>query len=79
MRTTLEFDDALMRQAKRRAAEEGDTLTRLIEKALRTYLQPATSKGKPFHLKLLTKKGRLVPGVNFDDRDSLYERMEGRA
>lgn len=78
MRTTLEFQDALMRQAKKRAAEDGETLTGLIEKALRAYLQPLPARGKPFRLNLLTKKGRLVPGVDFDDRDSLYERMEGR-
>ena len=79
MRTTLEFDDRLIRQAKKRAADEGEPLTRLIEKALRAYLQPAQSAVKPFRLRLLTKRGRAVPGVDWDDRDSLYERMEGRA
>jgi hypothetical protein len=78
MRTTLDFHDALMRQAKKRAAEEGETLTGLIEKALRAYLQPAPSRGRPFRLRLLTKKGRLVSGVHLEDRDSLYELMEGR-
>jgi hypothetical protein len=79
MRTTLDFDDRLLREAKKRAAEEGETLTRLIERALRAYLRPAPRKSTRFRLKLLTKKGRIVPGVNWDDRDSLYERMEGRA
>ncbi len=50
-----------------------------MEKALRSYLQPSAPRGKPFRLKLLVKKGRVVPGVNWDDRDSLYERMEGRS
>ena len=54
------------------------TLTSLIERALRGYFSPRRPKAKPFRLKLLTKKGRLVPGVNWDDRDSLYERMERR-
>ena len=79
MRTTLQFDDALIRQAKKRAADEGEPLTRLIEKALRAYLQPAPAAVKPFRLRLLTKRGRVVAGVNWDDRDSLYERMEGRS
>lgn len=78
MRTTLDFDDRLLREAKKRAAEEGETLTRLLEKALRNYLRPQKNQDKPFRLQLLTKKGRVVPGVNWDDRDSLYERMEGR-
>jgi hypothetical protein len=61
-----------------RATDEGTTLTALIEEALRQYLAPAPSTGKPFRLKLLTKRGRPVPGVNLADRDALYERMEGR-
>ena len=78
MKTTLNIDDGVLRAAKKRAAEEGETLTRLVERALRQYLQPGGKPGKPFRLRLLTKKGRLVPGVNLDDRDSLYDRMEGR-
>jgi hypothetical protein len=78
MRTTLDLDDALVRKAKGWALKEGTTLTAIIEEALRQYLIPAGLPGKPFRLKLLTKKGRPVPGVNFADRDALYERMEGR-
>jgi hypothetical protein len=78
MRTTLDLDDALIRKAKNRATDEGTTLTALIEAALRQYLVPAPPPGKTFRLKLLTKRGRPLPGVNFADRDALYERMEGR-
>jgi hypothetical protein len=78
MRTTLDLDDALVRKAKGRATDEGTTLTALIEEALRRYLGPARSTGKPFRLKLLTKRGRPVPGVNLADRDALCERMEDR-
>ena len=79
MKTTLNLDDALIREAKRRAAEEGTTLTALIERALRTLLQPARPGGKRFRLKLLTKRGRPIPGINWDDRDSIYEAMEDRS
>jgi len=79
MRTTLNFADALLRRAKQRAVAEGETLTAFIEKALRAYLHPPARHGRRFRLKLLIKKGRAVPGVNWDDRDSLYERMEGRS
>ena len=78
MRTTLDLDEILIRKAKRRAGDEGTTLTAVIEGALRQYLAPTRPSGKAFRLKLLTKKGRPVPGVNLADRDSLYERMEGR-
>ena len=77
MKTTLNFDDQLIRTAKIRAAQEGETLTRLIERALRDYLQTGTSNpGPPYRADLLTKRGRPVAGVNLDDRDALYERMD---
>lgn len=77
MKTTLNFDDRLIRTAKMRAAEEGETLTRLIERALRDYLQAgAGNPGHAFRVDLLTKRGRPVAGVNLDDRDALYERMD---
>lgn len=77
MKTTLNFDDHLIRAAKVRAAENGEPLTRLIQRALRQYLQPPERTEPPFKLKLLTKPGRLLPGVNLDDRKSLYDIMEG--
>jgi hypothetical protein len=79
MRTTLDVDDRLLRDAKKRAAERGEPLTRVIEHALRAYLHPPRAQAAPFRLKLLTRKGRALPGVDWDDRDSLYERMEGRS
>jgi hypothetical protein len=78
MRTTLDLDDALLRAAKRRAAAEGRTLTSLIEEALRAVLAPKPRRRTAYRLRLLTKKGRPVPDLDLDDRDALYERMEGR-
>jgi putative antitoxin of VapBC-like toxin-antitoxin system len=78
MRTTLELDDQLVRMAKKRAVEEGKTLTALIQEALRHHLSPPPVTRRRFRLRLLTRKGRLVPGVNIADRDRLYEIMEGR-
>jgi hypothetical protein len=79
MRTTINIDEAILREAKKRGAEEGKSLTAVVEEALRVYLSRSTPRGKPFRLRLLTKKGRVVPGVNFADRDALYEFMDGRA
>jgi hypothetical protein len=79
MRTTLDLDPGILRSAKRRAADEGRPLTRVIEDALRHYLAPSPARRKRFRLRLLTKKGRRVPGIDFADRDALYERMDGRA
>jgi hypothetical protein len=79
MRTTLVLDDHLFKAAKRCAAEEGKTLTRILEEALRQYLLPRDRPRGRFTLRPLTRSGRPIPGVDLSDRDSLYERMEGRA
>lgn len=77
MRTTLNLDTGLLREAKQRAAREGTTLTRVLEAALRRFLAPPASPARPFKLNLLTCRGRPVPGVDLEDRDALYDRMEG--
>ena len=74
----MNLDDELVRAAKKRAAEEGLTLTSIIESALRHFLRRGSRRAKPFKLRLMTKKGRTLPGVNLADRDALYERLEGR-
>ena len=80
MRTTLDIDDRVLKQAKLQALERGETLTRFIEDALRSRLAEAGEAARlpPFRLTLLTKTGEARPGVDWDDRDSLYEHMEGR-
>jgi hypothetical protein len=78
MRTTLDLDSRLVQAAKQRALKEGGTLTAIIEAALAAYLNPVRRPRSPFKLKLLTKRGRVTPAVDFADRDALYERMEGR-
>ncbi len=79
MRTTLDLEDELVRAAKLKAVETDSTLTRVIEDALRQSLARDAEPEEPFKLRWGTVKGRLLPGVDLTDRDSLYERMEGRA
>ena len=43
-RTTLVIDSALYAELKRRAADEGRTLTEVVEQALRTGLKPAAAR-----------------------------------
>ena len=77
MKMTLNLDDQLIRTAKIRAAQQGETLTRLIERALRDYLQAGPrDSAPPFRTELLTRRGDAVAGVDLDDRDALYQRME---
>ncbi len=78
MRTTIDINDRLLRDAKRRAAEEGTSLRRVMERALRSYLQQRSAKGEGYRLRWRTERGRLQPGVRLDDRDALFDLMEGR-
>lgn len=43
-RTTLILDAALYAELRRRAAHEGRTLTEIVERALRSGLQPAAGR-----------------------------------
>lgn len=74
MRTTLNLPDALADQAKRRAAEEGRTLTSLVEEGLRLVLEverPSRRVDLPSH-------GTGVGRVNVDvlDRDALWGALD---
>ncbi len=77
MRTTVVISDELLRLAKRRAADEGVPLREVMEAALRAYLRPGTKRAK-YRLRWRTERGRLLPGVNLDDRDSLFDHLDGR-
>ncbi len=80
MRTTLNLEDQLMKDVKAKAAEEGRTLTAVVEDALRDYLRRGDETASTsFRLRLVTAAGEARDGVDLDDRDALYEVMEGRA
>lgn len=78
MRTTLNLDDDLMRTVKQRAAEQGRTVSSMIELALREALARETRAGRPYRLRWATVRGGLQPGVDLTDRSSLLDRMDGR-
>ena len=76
MRTTIEIGDELFRRAKKRAADEGLSLRQVVESALRDYLS-GRPRGSEYKLRWSAEKGRLLPGVDLDDRDSLFDIMDG--
>lgn len=76
--TTLNLDDNILRAAKVRAAETGETLPRFSESAWRSHLASTFSERADFRWNVLVKRGRPVLGVTVDDRDALYEKMENR-
>lgn len=79
MRTTLNIDDELIRLVKRHALESGQTITKVIEDALRHALSGDRPDSEPFCLRWVTVSGRVKPGVDLADRDALMELMEGRS
>ena len=77
MRTTLDINDELLRQVKRRAADERTSLRAVIESALRAHIRPPR-RGTSYRLRWRTEKCRLRPGVRIEDRDALFDLMEDR-
>ena len=67
MKTTLDLNDALLRNAKVHAARQGSSLTRLIEEGLRMRLtmQPGSTKmARAPKLPVSRCGGGMLPGIN---------------
>ena len=74
MKTTLNLDDRLLREAKKRAVEEGTTLTRVVEEALRGALAPRpVAQAYVFDPEVV--RGERSLAVDVADRDALYDFM----
>lgn len=76
MRTTIRINDDLLKRAKKRAADEGRTLTSLVEEGLVLTL----SKAKAGHRKRVVlpvskSKGGVLPGVDLNHSSDLEEIM----
>lgn len=76
MRTIINLDDDLHRRAKTYAARIGKTLTGLVEEALRIRLaRPDVRRRGEVRLPTFRGDG-LQPGVNLEDMDTVYDRMD---
>jgi hypothetical protein len=79
MRTTIRFDEQLLMEAKKLAAERGTTLTALLEDTLREALARRKPPAPRSKLRLTTfGRGGLRPHVDLDDTAALLDRMEDR-
>ena len=76
-RTTIVLDDDLLEQLRLRAASRGVGLSREIRDLLRSALM-RQQQHEPDEASFdwPTTPGRLLPGVDIDDRDQLYDVME---
>jgi hypothetical protein len=77
MRTTVRLDDDLIREAKMRAAEQGITLTQLIDESLRERLATRSKRMsvKPFQLPIYGEGG-IRPGLDLSDNRALRDLMD---
>jgi len=78
MRTSVVMNDDLFRRVRQRANDDGIPMRAIIEAALRAYLSGQGRHAPGYRFEWKTFRGRLRPGVDLDDRDSLFEIMEGR-
>ncbi len=78
MRTTIEIEDRLFRDLKRQAADKGVTLRQLVNDLLRQGLNGPKPRGKyKFNWKV-QPLGTIQPGVDLNDRKSLFDLLDGR-
>ncbi len=76
MRTTVRINDDILKRAKKRAANEGRTLTSLIEEALAVILsQPKARRGDRVKLPVSSASGGVLPGVDLNRSCELEEVM----
>lgn len=77
MRTTIRINDQLLAEVKQLAARTGQTLTAIIEEALRQMLARQEKMADRPPVELITVSGNgLQPGVDLDDSAALLELME---
>jgi plasmid stability protein len=75
-RTTIDIDDRVLRELKKKAADEGRTLQAVANDLLKRALHTRTHQ--PFSLQIQGWAADLQPGVDILDRDSLFDVMNGR-
>lgn len=77
MRTTIRLDDELLAAAKAYAARTGQTLTAVVEEALRRRLAEQSRPDRQPPVRLATVGGRGPgPGIDLDHSASLLEHLE---
>jgi hypothetical protein len=64
MKTTLDLNDALLTKAKKLAAEQHTSLTRLIEEGLQLRLRAQRASSRRVPLPVYRGKGGLAPGLD---------------
>jgi hypothetical protein len=81
MKTTLDIDDRLLREAKAAAAKEQKSLTRLIEEGLALRLRAAARPPRKglVKLPLLPGNGGFLPGIDPKSNKSILDAIDDDA
>lgn len=80
MKTTLNLPDALLESVKQRASQEGRTMTSFVEEALRARLvEHGDTRLKPVDLPSWGAGSANGYLVDLEDRDAVWDVMDGRA
>ncbi len=77
MRTTISLDEELLRQAKLHAALSGRSLSAFVADSVREALARRERSTESEPVQLVTVKGKLLPGINYDSFAELNDRAEG--
>jgi hypothetical protein len=81
MQTTLQIDDELLLTAERVAEESGQTLSNVVEEALRlrlaSWTRPSRCNGDSYIRLPSDGEGGIMPGVNIDNNAQLRDLMDG--
>jgi Arc/MetJ family transcription regulator len=76
MRTTINLDDELLREAKKQAALSDRSLSAFVADAVREALARRTRSTESQTVHLVTVRGKLLPGINYDSFAELDDRAE---
>ena len=78
MRTTVRLSGDLLRRAKKKAAEQGRTLTSLLEEGLKAVLMESRpTRQARVRLPISKASGGTLPGVDLNRSSDLEDRMQG--
>ena len=78
MRTTVRLNEKLLKEAKKKAAEEGTTLTALLDQGLRMVLREETpAYGQTKKFQLTTVKGAMKPGIDPSSNAQMLDIADG--
>lgn len=75
-RTTLDIDDGILRELKKKAASQGRTLQAVVNEHLKRAA--AATPRSVYRLDLKGWRAEPRPGVDLFDRDKMFDLMDGR-